>query len=463
MEHFARGQLLCSLRRWSVHHNPLRLVLTSHFSFFFPSSLFAFSISSPNETSSPDDSGFVYLRRLTPLLAFPLYHLSETITLHSSTRTGHAHIDASHAMTTTSSLPFATMEVPAAEDSMEMASPYQGQADDFDIDIDIMEDQASNMDSDMMGADDYPTSQPSLFPNDTNNDADMADGPSEGSMVDADDYVDEDQDVEVQDEEATFGAEMQDGDQGVNIGASGLPTIQIDSAADESNEPVSTVTETVEQGEPQKVEEGASELAKISSTDLQPQTGEDHEQKIALEPSVADSDQPELADGTGDPSVNVDAHTTQDAAESSGTISTKNLSAEGSETHAEAVTEDLIKSQAKPASREANDEHVGEGSHNLHHAEDQDHQHDESLHPVKVIYQDNEISLFPPLEGDSAETFFLHDEDLAYDTIGKLFGSLREVLLDNVAENEILVIDIDSLGIQITEVSRMSYPSSGCI
>jgi hypothetical protein len=77
---------------------------------------------------------------------------------------------------------------------------------------------------------------------------------------------------------------------------------------------------------------------------------------------------------------------------------------------------------------------------------------DESLHTVKVIYQDNEISLFPPLEGDSAETFFLHDEDVAYDNVGRLFSSLREVLLDNIAEHDTLVIDIDSLGIQITEV-----------
>jgi hypothetical protein len=64
------------------------------------------------------------------------------------------------------------------------------------------------------------------------------------------------------------------------------------------------------------------------------------------------------------------------------------------------------------------------------------------------------------MEGDSAETFFLHDEDIAYDNVGKLFNSLREVLLDNVAENEVLVIDIDSLGIQITEVSPYSISCS---
>lgn len=349
------------------------------------------------------------------------------------------------------------MEVPAAEDSMEMASPYQGQADDFDIDIDIMEDQVSNMDSDMMGADDYPTSQPSLFPNDASNDADMADGPSEGSMVDADEYVDEDQDIEVQDE-VTFEAEMQEGDQSINVGASDVPTIQIDTAAEEGPEPVQNVTEAVEQVGPQKTEEDASDLAKISSTDLQPQSGEIHEQDTALEPSEAETGGPAQPEVKVTAQVDVETHATELAEEKNDTTGSKGLGAEGSEGHAEPVTEDSNTSQAQPAAHDAKAEHVEDESHHLHHAADQDRQHDESLHPVKVIYQDNEISLFPPLEGDSAETFFLHDEDVAYDTVGKMFGSLREVLLDNVAENEILVIDIDSLGIQLTEVSRTCYP-----
>jgi hypothetical protein len=85
--------------------------------------------------------------------------------------------------------------------------------------------------------------------------------------------------------------------------------------------------------------------------------------------------------------------------------------------------------------------------------------HHESLHPVKIIYQENEIALFPPLEGDSAETFFLHDEEVAYESIEKLFKSLRQVLQGNVADNEVLVIDIESLGIQMTEVSPLPIVS----
>jgi hypothetical protein len=76
---------------------------------------------------------------------------------------------------------------------------------------------------------------------------------------------------------------------------------------------------------------------------------------------------------------------------------------------------------------------------------------------VKIYYQDNEIALFPPLEGDSAETFFLHDEDVAYENIGELFKALRLVLQGNVADNEVLVIDVDVLGIQMTEVCLFPF------
>lgn len=83
-----------------------------------------------------------------------------------------------------------------------------------------------------------------------------------------------------------------------------------------------------------------------------------------------------------------------------------------------------------------------------------------ALHPVKVYYQDNEISLFPPHEGDSSETFFLEDESLAYEPLGKLFESCREVLYEHVGENETLVLDIESLNLQLMEVS-VSHMYSG--
>ncbi|KAJ5983283.1 hypothetical protein N7481_005382 [Penicillium waksmanii] len=378
------------------------------------------------------------------------------------------------------------MEVPALEDSMEMASPYQGQADDFDIDIDLMEDHPSNMDSDMVGADDFPnTSQPSLF-NDAINDADMADEePSEGSMVDADNFVDEDHDIEVQDDAVTYEADMLEGDQDEEI-VEAVPTIQIEDAASNNDVTHHTDQNITDQAEriigltPQAQElqppsAPPTNEAEVLQHDqeLQPQLTldqpEQHDQGTSLEPEPKPAEQ-DQADKPNEPhgtaaaaSVDIDQASLDEGANA--TTEDKAVTAETQPGHQEtSITEDTetkqaveVQSSFAPAI-DNNSEHPEhqdvDESHGESH-EDQLHSssENESLHPVKVLYQDNEISLFPPLEGDSAETFFLHDEDVAYDSVGKLFSSLREVLLDNVADDEVLVIDIDSLGIQLTEDS----------
>lgn len=331
-----------------------------------------------------------------------------------------------------------------------MASPYQGHGDDFDIDIDIMDDQGSHMDSDMMGQDDYPTSQPTLFPNDANNDADMVDDPSEGSMVDADAYVEEDHDVEVRDEDVPYEAEMQEGDQDVNVDAPEIPTIQVEVAADaDTNEPVQTLPEPVEQSEGL---DGSGDIAK-PPTDLPPGEPEEPAQDVLVEPNETEPGEPEQPEATEGDQVDVAADKVELSEEKHEITESKESVTEDSYGHGEATAENLNGRQAESHPHRAKDEHAEHDSFNVQEESDEDHQNDESLHPVKVLYQGNEISLFPPLEGDSAETFFLHDEDVAYDSVGKLFSSLRGVLLDNVAENEVLVIDIDPLGIQITEVS----------
>jgi hypothetical protein len=74
------------------------------------------------------------------------------------------------------------------------------------------------------------------------------------------------------------------------------------------------------------------------------------------------------------------------------------------------------------------------------------------LHPVKVLYQENEISLFPPREGDSSETFFLNDEEVAHKDVGELFKACRLVLGEHLGEDEELVIDIPCLNLHISEV-----------
>ncbi|KAJ5649081.1 uncharacterized protein N7484_002804 [Penicillium longicatenatum] len=362
-------------------------------------------------------------------------------------------------MTATSSLLPSGMEIPAGED-LEMASPYQGQADDFDIDIDLMEDHVSNMDSDMMGADDFPnTSQPSLFQNDLTDDADMVDEASEGSMVDADNLAEEDHDIEVQYDDVTYETDMLEGDQDETADVA-VPAINIEATpsivtpAIETNDPTHVGPEAATGGQEaqflppvanpveseQQQQESIIQAQEIVQETI-PAENVENEQIQPLESAEHitdnDNDKEKVGEQTNEPVESMipgsqDHHTPDHSAENledpkASSPKTEPVTAEQAETY---VPNEI--------------EH--ENTHE-----------DESLHTVKVIYQDNEISLFPPLEGDSAETFFLHDEDVAYDNVGRLFSSLREVLLDNIAEHDTLVIDIDSLGIQITEDS--SYTS----
>lgn len=89
------------------------------------------------------------------------------------------------------------------------------------------------------------------------------------------------------------------------------------------------------------------------------------------------------------------------------------------------------------------------------------------LHPVVVVYQDNEISLFPPInqeqdEGDGEERslpFFLDDEQLASDSMQNLWAAFRSVLGESMNEQDELTIDIEELGLHISEVSPI-FPCS---
>ena len=76
------------------------------------------------------------------------------------------------------------------------------------------------------------------------------------------------------------------------------------------------------------------------------------------------------------------------------------------------------------------------------------------VHPVVVMYQENEISLFPPTNAeDQNSTYFLEDEQLAGEAITKLLGACRSVLGDSISVQDEILIDIDELGLHIREVS----------
>lgn len=77
------------------------------------------------------------------------------------------------------------------------------------------------------------------------------------------------------------------------------------------------------------------------------------------------------------------------------------------------------------------------------------------VHPVVVLYQDNEMSLFPPVNQDQehSQTYFLQDETYAAGSINNLLGACRSVLGESISEQDELDIQIGELGLHISEVS----------
>ena len=370
------------------------------------------------------------------------------------------------AMTTASSMAFATMEVPIADDTMEMASPLPGH-DDFEIDLDVMEDQASNADKDMMGADDYPAGDEIDvdYQRDGANDADMIDDVAEPTMVDADDQYPETNDNEMQyAPEDSYEAEMED----EYAEDSDVPMPKVNEQDSVSREEESTpvaegavepaqtngVVEEIKEPQPSSLEptvesksENVTQAVEVPQINLEEHDSHESE-KVAVEAGL-DQQKAEQAEHEVPPAVQAGperdaSHVAQPDADETDEKVLKQAEEHG-ETAETQPSVDHPEAQV-PVPSEEKDDHVT-----------QNQEQRTGLHPVKVYYQDNEISLFPPREGDASETYFLGDESLAYEHFGKLFESFREILQDHISDNDILVIDIDSMNIQLTEVCEIAF------
>lgn len=389
------------------------------------------------------------------------------------------------------------MEVPALDDTMEMASPYQGHADDFDIDLDVMEDQVSNPDKDMMGADDYPENT-----HETEYDADMIDDVAEPTMVDADDQLpDPSNSVEMQYSEKTYEAEMaeDDFDEDIDAHVSDFhEEANVDAPAEPAND--QEVSEAQHTEEVQELPVIKEETLHVEETNVVPDESNNAQQnqaEVSAENNVApDYDQQEY---TQPPQENHEEIVEQNVEQIAEQNAEQNAEPEPEADQPEGIldteknlqdtneTAQVEPQEVDPATRDDNDttpkqSQVEEPTHDdtqpstvdqhqtveeqvehketLGTNEEVEHEtgtdeHASALYPVKVYYQDNEISLFPPREGDSSETFFLEDENLAYEPFGKLLASCREVLREHIADTEVLVVDIESLNLQLMEVSLL--------
>ena len=75
----------------------------------------------------------------------------------------------------------------------------------------------------------------------------------------------------------------------------------------------------------------------------------------------------------------------------------------------------------------------------------------DQLHPIVIRYLEDEMSLFPPTVEEEHKFFFLSEKKLAFDSCANLFKAFREVLHNNILEDESLVLVCSDLGLHIHE------------
>ncbi|PYH88296.1 hypothetical protein BO71DRAFT_414205 [Aspergillus ellipticus CBS 707.79] len=353
-----------------------------------------------------------------------------------------------------------------------------------------------------MGADDYLDASHGLdFDHEGAHDADMIDDVAEPAMIDADDhYAEADYTVEMQDgAERTYEADMIEDDYDEDIDAP-VTEIQEDPSEkvqhQEAEKPGSTeehvVVETnngehaVELPTEQKIEpvkkyehdtaqhteqqldlseENVNQQAEVDTT-ISPHAANHPDDTVEgivpleageVEGNADESKQAQTQGGElgeaqtqGDDRAEPQASQEQEEA--------VEVEKEG-EKEEEAEAEVEARGEAAEVSKEAatgvkEDAHTSDKNGAAHLAKPESSVAERSpLYPVKVYYQENEISLFPPREGDSSEMFFLEDESLAYGPFDKLFESCHEVLREHIGDGEVLIMDVEALNIQLAEDS----------
>ncbi|KIW34843.1 uncharacterized protein PV07_01593 [Cladophialophora immunda] len=77
-----------------------------------------------------------------------------------------------------------------------------------------------------------------------------------------------------------------------------------------------------------------------------------------------------------------------------------------------------------------------------------------AVHPVTLVYLEEEMSLFPPMLGDASSVYFLPDASLAFEPLDKLLAACREILTGTLDHHDELVLDVPGLGLHVCEDSK---------
>lgn len=345
------------------------------------------------------------------------------------------------------------------EDTMEMASPYPGTVDDFDIDLDVMEEHISNADEDLMVADATPEpSHHAAYNVDEADDADMTDDVAERAMVDADNGPEINGATDAAyDYNERYEAEMLEDDYEEDIDAPVTDVTEEVARTLENTEAQQGLVDTPGAQNDEGPLEESEETVQQSELRHENVESNDADQKASMKVAEVDSSH---AQAHLEPSEEGPTRPHKDTPAEDGEHPTQDTSPEPLPTAVKIQEQLAIDHDPNGASQPTTvDSSEGPAGLAEQHGQESNDQgaaaRDRQLHPVKVLYQENEISLFPPREDDSSETFFVENEGLAYDGFDKMFESFRQVLGDHVGEHEVLIVDVDPLNIQLREVRTL--------
>jgi hypothetical protein len=79
-----------------------------------------------------------------------------------------------------------------------------------------------------------------------------------------------------------------------------------------------------------------------------------------------------------------------------------------------------------------------------------------SIQEVVVVYRDSEYSLFSKSETDDIDSYFLSDLSLKEKPLVNFFAAIRDVICDDLKDEDELCLSVEDLGLEVEEVSCLS-------
>ncbi|KAL2432756.1 hypothetical protein ABEF95_015080 [Exophiala dermatitidis] len=173
-----------------------------------------------------------------------------------------------------------------------------------------------------------------------------------------------------------------------------------------------------------------------------------------------EAEAPREAHDIGDSSLEQDKQTEENVASNSAEVSAEVQVLDTSgEQHDSGHVEENAELAANPQTGFAQDENNPTPETQQH--QDEAHGSTETqettsraVHPVTLVYLEEEMSLFPPMIGDDSSMYFLADSSLAFAPLDKLLAACRELLTGTLDHHDELVLDITSLGLHVCEDSK---------